>query len=329
MAHSPWRDASRGRARPRWRQRAPHSPRRSASAAGRRRARPPAGRAQNRELGLRFSIEVPGAGPQFKLETTIRSWGCAHPDSRRLVRLGRFFGWLTRLARQVSLRAPAGGQGLAGAVKPALEALHAVGAHAALLARGLEVGPQVAQEVEHRALQLLHAVADDADVATALDAPPREVVTQRLLVGAEFDERLVDFVEVALVLLGGFLRALEMRAHRGFERDLPLAIGAPALLRLLLEVPQPGLCPFKPLRDCRANAVGDVECLRAQSAFDGTHALAQLLPGITGAGEAFDASEAIGEHAQHLLKLAQLAKQRFDHVRPGRDRTLATQCLER
>src|SRR5262249_52229480 len=110
-------------------------------------------------------------------------------------------------------------------------------------------------------------------------------------------ERLVNLVEVALMLLGGFLRALQIAAHRGFERDLPFAIGAPALFDLLLEVPQPGQRPFKPFGDRRANAVGDVKRLRAEPAFEGTHALAQLLPGIAGAGEPVDASEAIGNEA--------------------------------
>src|SRR5215471_2039678 len=254
----------------------------------------------------------------------------ASADLGRLVHLP---GWIARLAREGSLLAPARGEGLAGAVKPALEAFHAIAANAAFLTPGAQVGPQVTQEVEHGALELLHPVADNADVPAALDAPRREVVAQRLLVGAEFDERLVDFVEVALVLLGGFLRALQVRAHRGFERDLPLAIGAPALLGLLLELPQPGLCSPEPLGDVRANAVGDVECLRAEPAFDATHALAQLLPGITGAGKPVDASEAFAKPAKHLLELAELAEQRFEDLRPwtGRGRALAfaSQCLDR
>src|SRR5215475_6029933 len=178
------------------------------------------------------------------------------PLKDALLRFGRFPGRFARFAREAGLPAPVRGEDLAGAVKPALEILKAATASPTLLAPGAQVGPQMTQEVEHRALQLLHAVADDADVAAAFDAPRREVVAQGLLIGAEFDEGLVDFVEVALVLLAGFVRALQMGAHGGFERDLPLAIGAPTLFGFLLEVPQPGLCPVEPLANCRADAVG-------------------------------------------------------------------------
>src|SRR5262249_983101 len=136
--------------------------------------------------------------------------GPRRPALGRLFRFGRFPGRFARFAREAGLPAPVRGEDLARAVKPALKILKAATATPTLLAPGAQVGSQMTQEVEHRALQLLHAVADDADVAAAFDAPRREVVAQRLLVGAEFDERLVDFIEVALVLLAGFVSALQM-----------------------------------------------------------------------------------------------------------------------
>src|SRR5205085_11528727 len=138
-----------------------------------------------------------------------------------------------------SLVAPARPEHVAGAVKPALEAVAAAaGAVVALLPQGLQLAAEVAQQIQHGLLELLHAVADDANVAAALDAPGREVVAQRLLVGAELHQRLVDFAQVPRVRLAGLLRPLQLRPHRGFERDLPLAVGAPMPLRSLLQTLQ-------------------------------------------------------------------------------------------
>src|SRR5437773_10942691 len=65
-----------------------------------------------------------------------------------------------------SVVAPAGAEHVAGAVKPALEAVAAAaGAVVASLPQGLQLAAEVAQQIQHGLLQLLHAVADDADVA--------------------------------------------------------------------------------------------------------------------------------------------------------------------
>src|SRR5215470_1103452 len=162
---------------------------------------------------------------RFPIVECARDASGVRAVSGRLLRLRLSRRRLARRLAEVGLMVRAGGENLAGAVEPALEAVAA--APAAFLPPGLKVGPEVTQAVDHGPLQLVDAVADDADVAATLDAPGREVVAQRLLVGAELHQGLVDLIDIALVLLARVPSGLQKGANGGLKRDLPLAVGAP------------------------------------------------------------------------------------------------------